>query len=478
MGKGRQSAPTSQTITQQNIPAEFMPYFERLMGRVEEQSLQPYTPYGGPRIAPLEGSADTTAAWDIIRGLAEAGAPQYQEAADVSRGVISGAKGIAGLPASKFTPFSGFQAGTAEPFAGFQAGTATPYSGFEMAQGTPFSGFSEAGFREFGFGPAGEFTGEAVSRYMDPYIQNVVDIQKERAQEDYDIARAGRSARAVAAGAFGGSRAAVQEGLAERDLLDRQRAIQAEGLSTAYGDAQRMFEADRAARVAQEQARAAEAARVQGGAAGEAARVQSARAAELARVQGMTQEEFARVQAAQAAELARTQGIDIAEASRIQQAQAAELARTQGISLDEAARVQAARAAEQGRVQAASAAEALARGELGLSSLELQARQAGLLGSLGDQQRAALIQNAQLLEEIGRQQTGQEQAGLDIAYQDFLRQQGFPQEQLAFYSDVLRGLPVAPTSTQTQQQYAYYNPLQQMLGGGLSALSLFRAFQG
>ncbi len=82
-----------------------------------------------------------------------------------------------------------------------------------------------------------------------------------------------------------------------------------------------------------------------------------------------------------------------------------------------------------------------------------------------------------MLESIGRSQQGEAQAGLDIGYQDFLRQQGYPAEQLGFYSDVLRGLPVAAASTQTQQGYQSYNPLQQALGAGLSGLSLYRAFQ-
>jgi hypothetical protein len=191
----------------------------------------------------------------------------------------------------------------------------------------------------------------------------------------------------------------------------------------------------------------------------------------------MSQEEQARVQQAQAAELARTQGISIDEASRVQQAQAAELARTQGISLDEAARIQAAQAGEVARVQGAQAGENRAAQQFGLDALGFYSGQAGQLANLGEQSRAAQIQNAQLLEAIGRAQQGEAQAGLDIGYQDFLRQQGYPQEQLGFYSDMLRGLPVANVGTTNTQGFQSYNPLQQALGAGLSGLSLYRAFQ-
>jgi hypothetical protein len=113
----------------------------------------------------------------------------------------------------------------------------------------------------------------------------------------------------------------------------------------------------------------------------------------------------------------------------------------------------------------------------GLAALEASRASAGQLAALGGQQREAGIQNAQMLDAIGRAQQAERQAGLDIGYQDFLRQQGYPQEQLGFYSDMLRGLPVANIGTVNSQNYQSYNPLQQALGAGLSGLSLYRAVQ-
>jgi len=410
MGKGSKQAPTSQTITQTNIPDEFMPFFQRAMGRSEAQSLEPYQTYGAPRLTQSSNFADITKSRDLTRSLVSGGTPGLNEAQGMTR---TAAQGIMGL--AKADPYNFSQ-----------------YGGFNAQTPTPFSDFSQANYDQFKFGPAGQFTGSSVGQYMDPYMQQVVDVEKRRAQEDYGIARADRNARAVQAGAFGGSRQGVQEGLAERDLLERQQGIQSRGLSTAYGDAQRMFEQDRAARMATEQAQAGETARVQGGVAGEAARVQQARAAELARTQGMTADEAARVQAGQAGELA--------------------------------------------RVQSAQAAENLGAKQFGLGAYGQYADQAAQLSGMAEQERAAQIQNAQLLEGVGKAQQTEAQAGLDLAYQDFLRQQGYPEEQLGFYSDVLRGLPVANVGTQDQQSYQSYNPAQQALGAGLSALSLYKAF--
>ena len=44
-----------------------------------------------------------------------------------------------------------------------------------------------------------------------------------------------------------------------------------------------------------------------------------------------------------------------------------------------------------------------------------------------------------------------QQANLDLAYQDFLRQQGYPAEQVKFLSNVLSGVQLPKTEITTQQ---------------------------
>ena len=180
---GSSAAPTEQTVTQTNIPKEFMPYFERLMGRVEEQSLQPYQGYEGQRLATADQFADIGASRDATRALVAAGTPGLTEAQGMTRTAAEGILGLAGQDPFQFSQYGGFQAGQAQPYAGFQATQVQPYAGFQAGQAQPFADFSEAGYREFGFGPSGEFTGAAVGQYMDPYIQNVVDAQKRKAKK-------------------------------------------------------------------------------------------------------------------------------------------------------------------------------------------------------------------------------------------------------------------------------------------------------
>jgi Holliday junction resolvasome RuvABC DNA-binding subunit len=406
---GGGSAPSSQNITQTNLPEYAEPYFKRLLERSEALSLGEYQPFEGQRQAALPG--DISAAYDVTRQVAGQGIAGLPQAMGVVSGNVQAGQDIAQQAAQPFQ-FGGTQ--------------------FTQQGVDPFAGFQAADAQQFQFDPTQRFTGANVQEYMSPYMQNVVDEQSRRAIQQFQEQRGGRAAQAVGAGAFGGSRQAVQESLAERDLLDRLSGIQATGSQQAFEQAAQMFGQDRGA-------------------------------------------EFARQQA-QAGELGRTQGIGAQEAARVQAAQASELARAQGIDVAEAGRVQAAQAAEQARIQAAQAAENRASQQSQLQALGFSAEQAQQMVGFGEAGRAADIQSAQLLENIGRSQLGREQEALDIAYQDFVRQQAFPEQQLQGFSSILRGVPVQPGVTQTA--YTPFNPLQQALGAGLGAIGLYRGLSG
>jgi hypothetical protein len=211
----------------------------------------------------------------------------------------------------------------------------------------------------------------------------------------------------------------------------------------------------------------------------EMARVQQSRAGEQARLDDFMRSEMGRTQAAEAQDLARVQGISVDEARRIQQSEAAEIARVQGISIEEAARVQAAQASELARIQQAQeqsrqfgAGQGLAAYQaMGSGAGQLAGLGAGLAG-LGERQRAADIQGAQLLETIGRDIRSEDQARLDMAYEDFTRQRDYPISQYERMAGILRGIPVTPNVD--EQRFASYNPAQQALGAGISALGLYR----
>ncbi len=573
MGKGSQQAPAGGTTRTVSLPDYADPYFRRLL-KGSEEATQPfypddpaygdlagestYVPYGGERIAGSEDYGDIGTSRAMVRGIAESPIGGLGEAAALQRRGIAGLEGLANYNTAAFNPYMGFQAGSADPYSGFQAGSADPFSGFSAGRGReytgftageadayggfqagradPFSDFREAQFTaqtadQYDFDPARQFSGSEVQQYMDPYMQNVVDVQKREAREDFGRSQAARDAGAISAGAFGGSRQAIQQGMAEEGLQEQLGDIQATGSQAAFQQAMKAFETDRAAQMEVDARRAAELGRTQGlgiseigrmeaGRAGEAGRVQNARASELARTQGITLAEASRVQQAEAAELARTQGISLDEAARvqgqeaterarvqgidvsedarvqgaraqelartqgisldeaarIQRSEAAELARTQGISLDEAARVQQAQAAERARVQSAREASRQFGAGQGLAAYQAALGAGRGLVDYGERARAADIQGAQLLETVGRDIRGEDQARLDLAYQDFLRQQDYPMRQYERFAGLLSGVPVQPDiSTAT---YQAYNPIQQALGAGISGLGLYKGLAG
>lgn len=71
-------------------------------------------------------------------------------------------------------------------------------------------------------------------KYMNPYMQNVVDIQKREANRDYQKQLNELNKQAVGAKAYGGSRLAIERAEAARNQATKLADIEAEGLNQAY----------------------------------------------------------------------------------------------------------------------------------------------------------------------------------------------------------------------------------------------------
>lgn len=85
----------------------------------------------------------------------------------------------------------------------------------------------------------GGLTGaKAYEQFMSPYQQAVTDVALREAQRQHDIARESRNASLAGAGAFGGSRQAIMEAEAERNLGQLKADLQAKGLQDAFAAAQ------------------------------------------------------------------------------------------------------------------------------------------------------------------------------------------------------------------------------------------------
>lgn len=192
MGKGGGGGgPQQTTAYQTNLPEYAKPYVENMLNAAQKQiynddmtSFRPYTPY----------STDPSKYFAGPSGLQQS---TYGEAANMQTpGGFAPAQGLTGLAAMG-------QMGAGQRFA--QQAT------------DPF----------------------AVQQYMSPFMQNVVDTQKLSAVRDFQLAQPVRQAAATRAGAFGGSRQAIENAEAQRNLMSQLQSIQATGTQKAFEDAQR-----------------------------------------------------------------------------------------------------------------------------------------------------------------------------------------------------------------------------------------------
>ena len=405
--KGSAPVETKREVVQTNLPDYVRPYFERLLQRTEAESQRDYEPYGGQRIA--DPSADLLASEQKVRDIASTGIPGIAGATDaVGTGLdlISQGVGRYGIgerlvgEGSEIARGTLGQYGRAEDLLNRTLGTIDETKGMVRdARGDISDARGQLGRastrteQAFGFDPyqfsdARQFTGEERDRYMSPYMEGVIDVQKRRAREDFLKSMPQQAATAIGAGAFGGSREGVQRAEAQSDLLDRLSDIEATGRQQAFDRASQLFEADRRAEMGLDQTRAAE-----------------------------------RRQAEQL-------GLGAAQ-------QLAGLGQ---------ARLGVGQALGGFGGQLAGFGQGIAG--LGGQFAGVGSR----LADLGARARAGDIESARLLEQIGKSQMARDQASLDMGYQDFLRQQGVPAERLGLFSSVLRGIPVQPSRTAIQYQ--------------------------
>lgn len=270
-----------------------------------------------------------------------------------------------------------------------------------------------------------------VQAYMSPYQQSVTDIAKRQAALDALKIQQASNLGAARTGTYGGARQVLAQTERERALGTQLSDIQTRGLQSAFENAQQQFERDQARRMAAQQLN-----------------VQTGLQAALANQQAGLSTRQQNLQA--------LLGVQQLGAGQSLEAQRA----------NQAALMEAQRAAEQSRQFGAG---------LGLQGLQTALTGAGQLGQLGKDIQATDLSRLQAQQAVAGAEQSQRQKALDMAYQDFLAQREFPYRQLEFYNAMLRGLPVKADTTSSSYQ-AQPNVAQQVLGYGIPALALSKAF--
>ena len=475
------------------------------MGRGQALSYEDYIPYQGPRVAGF--SPEQLGAQAGYKALAQRGMPLLDEAGRIASIAAQGSPLMAGSDyrgapissqyagsniGSRFRgapvrstfggmPIrSGYQAGPIQ--SQYQAGPIRSTYGASPIR-TGVQGWSPQEYLRAGTG----FGGREAQKYMSPYLENVMERQQKRAMDRFQEGKAQRGAQAVKSGAFGGSRQAVGDFLARRDISEKLGDIEAQQLEKGFASAQQQFERDRAARMgalqagdtgqlalakqrAQEQISTEEAKR-QAAAQNLQAQIAQQKAFEAAggqSIQAQTAAERARQEAGSQglqAQIAQMKGLSDADARRIQaqiaQGKFGQAASQQDLQA-QIARDKTLQASQQYNLQAQIAADK-ARQQQGVQSLQAQLanqkameaaygrglKGAGVLGDLTKQEQALDLQRLKGLSDVGTQRQGMMQRAYDTAYEDFLRQREYPYEQLERFSGMLQGLPVTPSYTQS-----------------------------
>jgi hypothetical protein len=423
-GGGGRAAPTETTNTtyNTNIPEYAKPYVETMLqgtqkqlfqtapnattGATEITGFQPYKAYGGTydenKDSPTYGKQ---LSYDPSKSVA--GFQPMQETAQ---------RGIAGMQ----MPGEFQQAGDVTR-AGITSAMNNQYqpSQFGMMQA------QAPNLQQFQMGPAQQvgtqdYTGQNVSQYMNPYMQNVVDIQQREAQRQGDIAGTQRAGQAVRSGAFGGSRAGLMEAEAARNLATQKGDIQAAGLNNAFQNAQQQFNAQQQANLQAQQAN-------------QGAGLQ---------VGGQNLNALLGVQQLGAGQNLQSQ---LANQQMFQQAQ---------------------QAREQSRQFGAG---------YGLQNLQAGMQGAQQLAGLGQAGLASQQGIYNLQNTVGAQQQALEQQKINQAMTDYANAQQYPLMQLGTMSNMLRGLPM---QAQTTNQYAAApNQMTQAIGTAGAAASLYNALK-
>jgi hypothetical protein len=278
-----------------------------------------------------------------------------------------------------------------------------------------------------------QFGQQAAQQYMNPYMQSVVEMQQQDAQRQADIASTGRNAQATQAGAFGGSRQAIMDAEAAKNLASQKGSIQSQGLNAAYGQAQQQFNADQAQRMQ----------------------------AALAN-QGMGYNVGSQ-------NLQSLLGVQQLGAGQNLQAQLAnEQSRQYGAGQDMTAAQQRAQYGQSAQ-QMAEQSRQYGAG-LGMQGLQTALQGAGQLGQLGGQQFQQGMDINKLQNQMGSQQQQAQQNILNQQIQNYATAQQYPMMQLSNMSNLLRGMPMQSTTVQGYQ--AQPNALSQLGGLGLTGAAI------
>lgn len=424
----------TQTVVQQNTVEPWAREMaQHTFGVAKGIANQPFVPYAGQRVAGLSG--DEAAARQMVL--------------DAGGGAAVGQGANLLTAAGHYAPqmiTGGQQAVTR-----FGAVPQAQGTSYQAAGQAPVQQVAAAGAQASGM-EAGQLAGTDLAPYMNPFTSEVTgralgDLNRQLGQMQTQ-ARSGASA----AGAYGGSRAALLESENNRNYMDRAGSLAANLYSQNFLNAQQQAGADIGRRM-------------------EAGAFNAQAANDMSRFNAG--QDLAAQQMNQAANL--NSALNFAgrrdEASRFgaQAGLQANLANQQagmtaGLA-NQAAANDANRWAAQSWFQAQQANQ-----QAGLENARRQMQAGSLLGNLGAQQRGMDLQRAGALAGFGEVQRGIEQQNLDALYNQHQQWQDWPMRGLGALTQAMGTGQGYAGSSSTQSTPIHRNRIGGALQGGMGGL--------
>jgi hypothetical protein len=339
----------------------------------------------------------------------------------------------------------------------------------------------------------------AVQAYMNPYIEDVIQNQNLAAQRQADIASTARGANAAKAGAFGGSRQAIENAEADRALQSLMNTNRATGMNTAYNNAiQNMQYGSNLNLQGLQGAQQGLGTALQGGQLGLSG-IGTALQGQQAGISGLnaanqfygtglqgvnTGLQGVNTQLAGTAQ--GIQGVNTGlQAVNTQLAGTAQGMQGAGVGLQGVGQatnagqyaLQGAGVGLQGTAQGMQGAGVGLQGVSGAQSgYGLGNAAAGTLGNLGNQQLAAQTGIIGLQNQVGAQQQQNMQDIINNAINNYSQAQSYPLQQLNNYNALLRGYAMpGQTTTSYQAQPALASQIAGLGTAGIAGLGLYNA---
>lgn len=175
---------------------------------------------------------------------------EWNQAGDIYRSTTSGLQGLTNftpqnVTASQMGPIANISAQQASAQqASAERATAAQMAAIKDVQAQKLQRYQMEGkvpevttkdLEAYQMAGPGSWTEEGVQqKYMSPYMQGVIDISKREAERDYLKQANALNAKAISAGAFGGSRQALERSEAQRNYNQQLQDLQVKGLQQAY----------------------------------------------------------------------------------------------------------------------------------------------------------------------------------------------------------------------------------------------------